>query len=121
MAARLLLHALRRVDEQQRRFGIGRTRHHVLKELLMTRSVDDYVLALLRMEPNLRRIDRDVLVSLRLQRIHQIGPLKRNTAAFRYLLQLLQFAFRKRAGVVEQPPHKSGLPMVYVTNNDDLE
>ena len=119
--ARILLHAFMRVDQQQRRFGVRRARDHVLEELLVPRRVDDDVLPPLGLEPDLGRVDCDVLVALGLQRVHQVGPLERNAAALGDLPQLLELAFRQRAGVVEQPADERGFSVVHMADDDDFE
>ncbi len=43
---RLLLHAFGGIDDDQRRVGSCRAGHHVLHELLVSRRVDDHLLAL---------------------------------------------------------------------------
>ena len=83
MAAGLLLHAFVGVDQQQRGFGAGRARDHVLEEFLVARRVDDHVLAFRRAEPDLRGVDGDVLVALGLQAVHQKRPLERHRRAVR--------------------------------------
>ncbi len=100
VAAGGFLHPFVGVDEQQRRLRIGGCGDHVFEKLLVSRRIDDHVLSLPCVEPDLRRVDGDVLVPLRLQGIHQIGPLERHAAALGGLLELLQFAFGERAGVV---------------------
>ena len=86
----------------------------------MARCVDDDVLALLRVKPDLRRVDRDILVAFGLETVHQVGPLKRNAAPFGDALQLLQLAFRQRAGVVKKPPDEGALAMIDMADNHDL-
>ena len=103
VAAGLLLHAFGRVDDDERRIGPRRARHHVLDELLVAGRVDDDVFALLGAEPDLARVDGDVLVALGLQRVHEVGELERHAAALRDRDELLVFALGQRAGVVEQP------------------
>ena len=92
-----------------------------LRNSLWPGRVDDDVLPFLRVKPNLRGVDRDVLVALGLQRVHQVRPLERHAAALGDFLQLLQFAFRQRAGVVQQAAHKRGLAVVHVADDDDLQ
>src|SRR5262249_39761684 len=99
---------------------IGRSGNHVLEEFLVAGSVNNNVLSLLGVEPNLGRVDGNILVALGLERIHQIGPLERNAAPLGDLLQLLEFSFGQRAGVVKKPSNKRGLPVVNVSNDDDF-
>ena len=67
VAARLFLHAFGGVDEDERGVGARRAGHHVLDELLVAGRVDDDVFALRGAKPDLRGVDRDVLVALGLQ------------------------------------------------------
>src|SRR5437879_3728316 len=73
------------------------------------------------MKPDLGSIDCDVLVSLGLERIHQVGPFKRDSAALGNFLELLELSLGQGAGVMEQSADESRFPMVHVTNNDNLE
>src|SRR5947207_3136779 len=87
----------------------------------MPRRINDHVLPLLRVKPDLRRVDGDILVALRLQRVHQIGPLKWHAAPLRDLLKLLQLTFGKRTSVVEQPSHKRRFAMIDMPDDHDLK
>ena len=73
------------------------------------------------MEPDLRRINADILVALGLERVHQVRPFKGDAAALGDLLELLQLAFGQRARVVQQPAHQGGLAVVHMAQDDDLE
>ena len=119
--AGLFLHAFGRVDEDERGIGAGGAGHHVLEELLVAGRVDDDVLALLGAKPDLRGVDRDVLVALGLQRVHQIGPLERHAAALRDVRELLELAVGQRAGVVEQTADERGFAVVHVPDDDETE
>jgi hypothetical protein len=68
-------------------------------------------------KPDLRRVNRDVLVPLRLQRIHQVRPFKRNAAPFGHFLELFQFSFRQRAGIMKQTADKRRFAMVHMAHN----
>src|SRR5208282_3894490 len=95
--------------------------HHVLDELLVSRGVNDHVAPLLRMEPDLRGINADILVAFGLERVHQIRPLERDTTALGDLLELLQLAFGQRACVVKEAAHQGGLAVVHVAEDDNLK
>ena len=73
------------------------------------------------LKPDLRGVDRDVLVALGLQGVHEVGPLERHAAALGDLLELLELAFRQRAGVVEEAADEGGFAVVHVADDDDLE
>ena len=119
VGARLLLDALAGVDQHDRRVGAGGTGDHVLDELAMARRVDDGVVALRRLEPDLRGVDGDALVALRLERVHQEGPFERHAAPLAHRLDLLQLAVGQRAGVVEQAADQGRLAMVDMADDDD--
>ena len=121
MAPRVLLHALVGVNHQQRRLGLRRAGDHVLEELLVARRVNDDVAPLLRVEPDLRGVNGDVLVALGLERVHQVGPFEGDAAALGDLLELLQLALGQRAGVVKEPAHQGGLAVVHMAEDDDLK
>ena len=73
------------------------------------------------MKPDLRGVNRDVLVALRLQRIHEVRPFERHAPPLRHLLQLLQLALRQRTRVVKQAAHERGLAVVHVADDDNLQ
>src|SRR5436853_2052305 len=87
----------------------------------MTGRIDDDVLALLGPKPDLGSVDGDVLIAFGLQSVHQVGPLEGNTAALGDLLKLLQLAIGQRARVIKEASHKSGLAVVHMADDDDLE
>ena len=121
VAARLFLHAFVGVNEQQGGLGVGRAGDHVLEKFLVARRVDDHVLALLAAEPDLRGVNGDVLVALGLQGVHEVGPLEGHAAPRGDGLQLLELAFRQRAGVVQKPADKCGFAVVHVADDDNLQ
>ena len=121
VAPGVFLHALMGVNHQQRRLGLRGAGDHVLDELLVPRRVNDHVAPLLRMEPDLRGINADILVALGLERVHQVRPFEGDAAALGDLLELLQLAFGQRAGVVQEAAHQGGLAVVHVAEDDDLE
>ena len=87
----------------------------------MSRRIDDDVLALGSLEPDLCGIDGDVLVAFRLKRVHEVCPFKGEAPTLGDPLELFQFAPGQRTGVVEQPAHKSGFAMVHMADDYDLE
>ena len=64
MALGLLLHACTRIDKKDRNIGVGRTRRHVARVLLVTRAVDEYEPARFGIEVLPCDIDRDALLTL---------------------------------------------------------
>ena len=121
MAAGLFLDAFVGIDEEEGCFGVGGAGDHVLEEFFVSRSIDDDVLALFGLEPNLRGVDGDVLIAFGLERVHQIGPFEGDTAAFRDALELFEFAFGQRTGVVKKAADESGFAVVDVADDDDLK
>ena len=87
----------------------------------MPRGVNDDVLAFGGAKPDLRSVNRNILVAFGLQRVHQIGPFERDAAPVSGGLQLLQFAFRQRAGIIKKPADKGGLAVVNMADNDNFK
>ncbi len=75
--AGILLHPFLGIDDQKRGLGAGSARDHVLQELDVTRSIDDDVVALRRLEEDPGRVDGDTLRLLVLQGVEQEGVLER--------------------------------------------
>ena len=121
MAPGLFLNPLVGIDHEHRRVGLSGAADHVLDELAMTRRVDQNVLPLRRPEVNVRDVDGDPLVALRLQRVHQKGPLERHAAALAHRLDGVDLAFRKRTRIVEQPPDHARLAVIDMADHHDLE
>ena len=121
VAARLLLHALGGVDEQEGRLRGGGPRHHVLEELLVARRIDDDVRALLGLEADLGRVDRDPLVALGLDRVHEEGPLERHAAPLGHGLDRLELALGQGAALVDQPADEGRLAVIDMADDDDLQ
>src|SRR5438045_3963043 len=109
------------INQEERGLGARRASDHILQKFLVPGRVNNNVAAFWSFEPDLSGIYRDVLVALSLQSIHQICPFERHSAPRGNLLQLLQFAFRQGASVMEQPANESGFAMVHVTDDDDLK
>ena len=121
MPARLLAHALRGVDQEQRGLAAGRAGDHVLEEFLVSGRVDDDVVACLGAELDLRGVDGHALIALGLERVHQERPLERHAAPLAHRLDRLELALGQGAGVVEQPADQGRLAVVDVADDDDLE
>ena len=71
VAARLHLHAARGVDQDDREVAGRGAGRHVARVLLVARAVGDDVLALLGVEIAVGDVDRDALLALGLQAVHQ--------------------------------------------------
>jgi hypothetical protein len=102
MEARLLLHAVAGVDQEQRGVGAGCAGDHVLDEFAVARRVDDDVVALGGLEPDLGGVDGDALVALGLEGVHQERPFERHAAPLAHRLDGLVLAVGQGSGVVEQ-------------------
>jgi hypothetical protein len=87
----------------------------------VARRVDDHVVALVGLEPDLGGVDGDRLVALRLEGVQDEGPLDRHAPAGRYGLQLLDLARRQGVGVVEQAADQRRLAVIHVADDDDLQ
>ena len=118
MAAGLFLHALARVDEDQGGIGRGGAGNHVPDEFPVPRCVDQHVLASFGPKPDLGRVDRDVLIALRLKCVGEIRQLERDTTAPGDGNQLLVLALEERARVEQEPSNQRGLSVVNVTYDD---
>ena len=115
MAACLGLHAVARVDQNNRQACGGGTGRHVTGVLLVPRGVGNDELALLRREETVGHIDGDALLALRLQAVYQQRKIHRipcGTAGFRGLGDRRQLIFKDHLGVVKQPPDQGGFTIV---------
>ena len=118
---RLLAHPFRGVDQQQRGIGLRRAGHHVAQKFLMPRRVDQHIVALIGLEPDVRGINGHALVALALQRIGQKRPLERHAAAGAHFLDRFQAAFRQASGIVEQASDQGGFAVVDMADDDDRQ
>ena len=116
---RVLLDPFARVEHQERRFGARRSRDHVLEELDVSRRVQNEVPPLGRAEEHARRVDRDSLRALVLQRVEQKRILERLRRAGAEILDLFEAALRQRARIGEQPADDRALAVVDVPHDDD--
>ena len=71
VTTRLPLHAVPRVDQDDRQVAVRRARRHVARVLLVARTVGDDELAPARREVAVRDVDRDALLALGLEAVHQ--------------------------------------------------
>ena len=94
---------------------------HVLQELLVPRRVDDDVFAPLGFEPDLGRVDRNVLFLLFEQRIEHERELKFHSLRRARLLHHLDLAFRKTVRVMQDSSDESGLPMIHMAHKHDSQ
>ena len=111
--ARLLEHALARVDEDQREVGGRGARDHVARVLLVARRVGDDELAPRRVEVAVRHVDRDALLALGAQAVGEQREVHVAVAApLRGLLDVLELVLEDRLGVVQQPADQGRLAVV---------
>ena len=82
-------------DKKQCRVGSRSACHHVLQKFFVTGRIDYNVRPDVRTKPNLRDVDRNILVSFGLESIHQECPLKRHSATLADRLNILKLAFWK--------------------------
>ncbi len=117
---RLLLHALERIDEQQRGLGPGGARDHVLQELLVPRRVDHDVLPSAPAEESAGRVDRDALFLFLQEGVEQEGVLELLTLLTTNGPHLVELAVGQRAGVGIEPAQQRGLAMIHVSDDHDI-
>ena len=113
VAARLLDHALARVDEDHRHLGRRGARDHVARVLDVARGVGELEAAARRHERAVRDVDRDPLLALGAQAVGE----KRKVdvavaAASRGLLDVLELVGQDLLRVVEQPADQRRLAVV---------
>lgn len=121
MTLALFLDPFVRSNQQQRGAGTRGAGDHVFEKFFMTWRIDDHVRTRLRSKPDLRNINRDVLISFGLQRIHQKCPFKLHSPPAADRLDLFEFPFRQRAGVMQKPAHQSRFSVIDVAHNDNTE
>ena len=112
--ARLLDHALARVDQDQRDLRRGRARDHVACVLLVARGVGDDELALGRVEVAVGDVDRDPLLPLGAQAVRQEREVDIAVApGHARLLHVLELVLEDLLGVVEEPADQGRLAVVH--------
>ena len=116
MPARLNQNALARVHQNDGKLRVGRSGRHVPGVLLVAGRVGDDEFAPIRRKESISNVDRDPLLALGLEPIHQKS--KVNVAAgravfSRILLQRGQMILEQQLGIVEQAPDKRGLAVVH--------
>ena len=117
----LLLHALQGIDQQQCPFGPSRPGDHVLEKLLVPWRIDDDVVPALPAEKCPRHIDGDALLlffkkGIEQERILEFLPLLPTDG-----LDLFKLAIRQRSRVGIETPQQGGLPVVHVSDDDDVQ
>ncbi|KPB96097.1 Uncharacterized protein AC506_1647 [Pseudomonas syringae pv. maculicola str. M6] len=111
------LHAVTRIHQNDRQITGRRTGRHVAGVLLMARRIGNDELALGRGEIAISDINRDALLPLGLQAVHeqrQIDVIARGAGLFRVTGDGFQVIFVDHLGVVQQTPDQRALAVVDV-------
>ncbi len=120
--ARLLQHALARVDQDDRQVGGGGAGHHVAGVLDVPGGVGDDELAPRRREVAVGDVDRDALLPLGPQAVgeqRQVGVF--GAAVARGALDRLELVLEDRLGVEQQPPDQGGLAVVDASRRGETQ
>ena len=121
VAAGVFLDAARSVDHHERGLGAGSAGDHVLEKFNMAGRVDDDVPALVGLEEAARRVDRDALILLVVQRVKKEGILERLRVAAAVFADGFQLALRQRSGVGKETADHGGFAVVDVADGDDIQ
>jgi len=121
VALGLLLNALLGVDHQEGHVGARGSGDHVLQELLVTRRVDDDVVAPFRLEEHLRDVDRDALVALFLEAVEEERELERLPLVLADFLHVGDLGLGDETGLGQELPDERGFPVVDVAHHDEPE
>ncbi len=117
----LVAHAFERVDDQHRAIGLRGAGDHVAQEFGMAGRVDQHDVARIGAEADLRGVDGDALVALRLQRVEQERPFERHAAPGADRFQHFQLAVGQAAGLVQQAADQRRLAVVDMADDDDAD
>ena len=121
VTAGVFLHAARGVDHHERGLGAGSAGDHVFEKFNVAGRVDDDVPALVRLEEAARRVDRDALILLVVQRVEQEGVLERLRVAAAVFPYGFELALRQRSGVGEETADHGGFAVIDVADGDDIQ
>ena len=69
----------------------------------------------------MRRVDGDRLIALRLEGVHDEGPLEGHAAAFAHLANRFNLAVGKCARIVQQAADQSGFSVINMADDSDIE
>jgi hypothetical protein len=122
--ARLHLHAARRVHQDHREVRSRGAGRHVARVLLVARAVGDDVLAPVGVEVPVGDVDRDALLALGLQPVHQQGEV--HLVAGRAPLAAVgghgrQLVLEDLLRVVQQAPDQRALAVVHAAAGDEAQ
>ena len=122
VAARLLDHALARVDEDDRHVRSRGARDHVARVLDVPRRIRELKAAAGRDEGAVGDVDRDALLALGAQAVGEQSEVDvAVAAALRRLLDVLELVGEDLLRVVEQPADQRGLAVVDRARRDEAE
>ena len=119
VAQRLLADPRGRVDYEHGGVGFAGAAEHVRKKLAVARRVDDVVAAVAVREPQPRRVDRDGLIALFLQRVEHVRPFGRGAAARAAGDDLVDLRLVQQAQIEHEPPDQRRLAVVHVARDHD--
>jgi hypothetical protein len=124
VAARLLLDAVAGVDQDDGQVAVRRARRHVARVLLVARTVGDDEFAPARREVAIGHVDRDALLALRLEAVHQERQI--DLAAGRALALAVaahrgELILVDQLGVVEEAADERALAVVDVAGGQEAE
>jgi hypothetical protein len=80
--------------------------------------IDDDVVASPGFKPDLRDIDGDILVPLRLERIHEERPFEPHPATTADGLDLFEFPIGQGSGLIQQTADQGRFSVINVANDD---
>ena len=121
VAPALFAHPFVRCDHENGCIGARRARDHVLQKFLVTRCVDDDVVAARGPKRNLRCVDRDVLFLLLEQGVEQKREFKFHPFRRARLFDHVDLSVGQRIGVVQDATNERGLAVIYVAHEDDFQ
>ena len=124
MPPRLDQQALSRVDQQDRQVGGGRAGRHVARVLFVPRRVGDDEAPVRRVQETIGDVDRNALLALCLQPVHEKGEVHRvacGAVALAVPFQRIQLVGRNRTRVVQQPADQRGLAVVHAAAGEHAQ
>ena len=122
VAARLLDHALARVDQHQGDVGGGGARDHVARVLLVAGGVGEHELAPVGLEVAVGDVDGDALLALGAQAVGEQGEVHVAVAALLGgALDRLVLVLEDLLGLQQQPPDQGRLAVVHRAGGGDAQ
>ena len=124
VAARLRQHALARIDQDHGQVGRGGARDHVACVLLMAGRVGDDELASVRAEEAVGHVDRDALLALGREAVHQqreVDLPALGTPLAAVALDCRQLVLEQHLAVVQQPADQRALAVVDRPAGDEAQ